>query len=135
MIPDDARGLIEIVDNWADNTFFLPILFLAIPDLLDAAGDAKLKANREKLIGMTTAQMRERHAPMKEQLAAHLRMIDEQLAGKDFFLGKNFTMADASLYHPLFFSRSTRRISRRWKISQTSFDGTNGFAISRRRKF
>ena len=30
-------------------------------------------------------------------------MIDDQLAGKDFFLGKNFTMADASLYHPLFF--------------------------------
>ena len=52
---------------------------------------------------MTTAQMRERHAAMKEQLAGYLRMIDDQLAGKDFFLGKNFTMADASLYHPLFF--------------------------------
>jgi glutathione S-transferase len=47
--------------------------------------------------------MRERHAPMKEQLAGHLRMIDDQLAGKDFFLGKSFTMADASVYHPLFF--------------------------------
>jgi glutathione S-transferase len=71
--------------------------------LLDAAGDAKLKANREKLIGMTTAQMRERQAPMKEQLLGYLRMIDDQLAGKDFFLGGSFTMADASLYHPLFF--------------------------------
>ena len=81
----------------------MPILFLTIPDLLDGAGDAKLKANREKLIGMTTAQMRERHAPMKEQLAGYLKMIDDQLAGKDFFLGKSFTMADASLYHPLFF--------------------------------
>jgi len=81
----------------------MPILFLTIPDLLDAAGDAKLQANREKLIGMTTAQMRERHAPMRGQLAVYLRMIDDQLAGKDFFLGKSFTMADASLYHPLFF--------------------------------
>jgi glutathione S-transferase len=103
VIPDDARGLIEIVDHWADNTFFMAVLFLTIPDLLEGVGDAKLTANREKLIGMTTAQMRERHAPMKEQLAAHLRMIDDQLAGKDFFLGKRFTMADASLYHPLFF--------------------------------
>jgi glutathione S-transferase len=103
VLPDDARGLIEIVDHWADNTFFMPILFLTIPDLLDSVGDVKLKANREKLIGMTTAQMRERHAPMKEQLASHLRMIDNQLAGKDFFLGSSFTMADASLYHPLFF--------------------------------
>ena len=103
VIPDDARGLIEIIDHWADNTFFMPILFLVIPDLLDAAGDAKLQANREKMIGMTTAQMRERHAPMKEQLAVYLRMIDDQLAGKDFFLGRSFTMADASLYHPLFF--------------------------------
>ncbi len=103
VIPDDARGLIEIIDNWADNAFFTPILFLTIPDLLEAAGDAKLKANREKLIGMTTAQMRERQAAMKEQLATYLRMIDEQLVGKDFFLGKSFTMADASLYHPLFF--------------------------------
>jgi glutathione S-transferase len=103
VIPADARGLIEIVDNWADNTFFIPILFLVIPDLLQAAGDAKLTANREKLIGMTTAQMRERHAPMKEQLVSYLRIIDDQLASKDFFLGKSFTMADASLYHPLFF--------------------------------
>ena len=103
VIPDDARGLIEIIDHWADNTFFMPILFLVIPDLLDAAGDAKLQANREKMIGMTTTQMRERHAPMKEQLAVYLRMIDDQLAGKDFFLGRSFTMADASLYHPLFF--------------------------------
>jgi glutathione S-transferase len=103
VIPDDARGLIEIVDHWADNTFFVSVLFLTIPDLLESVGDAKLKANREKLIGMTTAQMRERHPAMKEQLASHLRMIDDQLVGKDFFLGKSFTMADASLYHPLFF--------------------------------
>jgi glutathione S-transferase len=52
---------------------------------------------------MTTAQMRERHAPIKGQLAGYLKMIDDQLARKDFFLGKSFTMADASLYHPLFF--------------------------------
>lgn len=103
VIPDDARGLIAVVDHWADNTFFMPILFLTIPPLLEAVGDAKLKANREKLIGMTIEQMRERAAPMRQQLTAYLRMIDVQLAGKDFFLGKSFTMADASLYHPLFF--------------------------------
>jgi glutathione S-transferase len=103
VIPDDSRGLIEIVDHWADNTYFIAVLFLTIPDLLDGVGDAKLKANREKLIGMTTAQMREHAAQYKEQLAGHLRMIDDQLAGKDFFLGRSFTMADASLYHPLFF--------------------------------
>jgi glutathione S-transferase len=103
VIPDDSRLLIDLLDNWADNTFFIAILFLVIPDLLDMAGDAKLTANREKLIGMTTAQMRERQPPMKEALAGHLRMLDDQLAGRDFFLGKGFTMADASLYHPLFF--------------------------------
>lgn len=103
VIPDDARGLIEIVDHWADNTYFIAVLFLTIPDLLDGVGDAKLKANREKLIGMTTAQMRERAGQCREQLAGYLRMIDDQLAAKDFFLGKSFTMADASLYHPLFF--------------------------------
>ena len=103
VIPDDARGLIEIVDNWADNTFFVPILMLTIPDLLDAVGDTHLKANREKLIGMNTAQMRERHAASKEQLVSYLGMLNDQLAAKDFFLGGSFTMADASLYHPLFF--------------------------------
>jgi glutathione S-transferase len=103
VIPDDASGVLEIIDHWADNVFFMPVLFLTIPDLLDAAGDAKLTANREKLIGLTTAQMRERQGPMREQLAGYMRMIDDQLADKDFFLGKDFTMADASLYHPLFF--------------------------------
>ena len=103
VIPDDSRGVIEILDQWSDNTFFMPILTLTIPDLLDGAGDAKLKANREKLIGMTTAQMREHHPAAREALRGYLRMIDAQVAGHDFFLGKSFTMADASLYHPLFF--------------------------------
>jgi glutathione S-transferase len=103
VIPAGMLGLCEILDHWADNTLFSPILFLVIPDLLDAAGDAKLKANREKLIGMTTAKMRESEAACREQLVALARMIDTQLEGKDFFLGGGFTMADASLYHPFFF--------------------------------
>jgi glutathione S-transferase len=103
VIPDDARGLCEIIDQWADNTLFTPVLFLTIPDLLDAAGDAALKRNRETLIGMTTAQMRERMPASREQLASFARMIDAQLAGKDFFLGPRFTLADAALYHPFFF--------------------------------
>lgn len=103
VIPDESRGLIDIVDNWSDNTFFMPILYLTIPDLLDGVADAKLKENREKLIGMSTGKMRERGPELKQQLGAYLAMLDEQLAGKDFFLGKTFTMADASLYHPLFF--------------------------------
>lgn len=103
VIPDDARGLIELIDNWSDSTLFTPMLALTIPDLLDAVGDPKLKQNREKLIGMTTAKMREHAGPAREQVRGYLRMINEQLAGKDFFLGANFTMADASLYHPLYF--------------------------------
>jgi glutathione S-transferase len=30
-------------------------------------------------------------------------MIDAQVRRNEFFLGKNFTMADASMYHPFFF--------------------------------
>ncbi len=103
VIPDDARGLIDIIDHWADNTLFMQVLFLVIPDLLDNAGDAKLKANREKLIGMTTAGMRTRADACREQLRAFCKMIDAQVAGRDYFLGNSFTMADASLYHPFFF--------------------------------
>ncbi len=103
VIPDGALGLCEIIDNFADNTLFAPILMMTIPDLLDAAGDPKLKANREKLIGMTTQKMREGIPAARESLALYAAMIDTQLAGKDFFLGGGFTMADASLYHPFFF--------------------------------
>jgi glutathione S-transferase len=103
VIPDDASGLIGIIDHWADNTLFMPVLYLVIPDLLDGANDAKLKANREKLIGMTTEQMRKRHDECRAQLRSYCAMIDSQLKGADFFLGHRFTMADASLYHPFFF--------------------------------
>ena len=103
VIPEGMLGVCEIIDQWADNTLFSPILFLVIPDLLDGAGDPKLKANREKLVGMTTAKMRESIPSCREQLTAHARMIDTQLEGKNFFLGGGFTMADASLYHPFFF--------------------------------
>ncbi|MGH7864101.1 MAG: glutathione S-transferase family protein, partial [Candidatus Binataceae bacterium] len=91
VIPDEFRGLIDIIDQWADNTLFMQILFLVIPDLLDAVNDPKLKANRQKLIGMTTDQMRTRQTEYREQLASFCRMIDAQLAGKDFFLGGGFT--------------------------------------------
>jgi glutathione S-transferase len=103
VIPEGMLGLCEVIDQWADNTLFTPILMLVIPDLLDAAGDAQLRANREKLIGMSGAQMRTGAAAYREQLVAYARMIDTQLQGKDFFLGGGFTMADASLYHPFFF--------------------------------
>ncbi|HKF27952.1 MAG TPA: glutathione S-transferase family protein [Candidatus Binataceae bacterium] len=103
VIPEGVLGLCEVIDQWADNTLFTPILLLVIPDLLDAAGDAQLRANREKLIGMSSAQMRCGAAAYREQLVAFARMIDTQLEGKDFFLGGGFTMADASLYHPFFF--------------------------------
>ena len=103
VIPEGLLGLCEIIDQWADNTLFTPILLLVIPDLLDAAGDDKLSANREKLIGMSSAQMRSGAAAYREQLLVYARMIDIQLQGKDFFLGGGFTMADASLYHPFFF--------------------------------
>lgn len=103
VIPEGSLGLCEIIDHFADNTLFAPILTLTIPDLLDAAGDPKLKANREKLIGMTTDKMRDGAGPSREALAGFARMIDNQLRGNGFFLGKAFTMADASLYHPFFF--------------------------------
>jgi glutathione S-transferase len=103
VIPEGSLGLCEIIDHWADNTLFVPILMLTIPDLLDAADDPKLKANREKLIGMNTAKMREAAEAHRENLLLCARMIDEQVRGKDYFLGGGFTMADASLYHPFFF--------------------------------
>jgi glutathione S-transferase len=103
VIPEGMLGLCEVIDQWADNTLFTPILLLVIPDLLDTAPDARLKANREKLIGMSCAQMRAGAAAYREQLVGYARMIDTQLKGKDFFLGDGFTMTDASLYHPFFF--------------------------------
>ncbi|HUA34597.1 MAG TPA: glutathione S-transferase family protein [Candidatus Binataceae bacterium] len=103
VIPPGMLGLCEIIDNWADNTLFTPILFLTIPDLLDGVPDEKLKANREKLIGMTTAKMRESAGTHRETLAGYCRMIDAQMTGKDFVLGGGFTLADASLFHPFYF--------------------------------
>jgi glutathione S-transferase len=103
VIPADARGLCDIIDLFADNQLFPSILFLVIPDLLDMAGDAKLRDNREKLIGMNTDQMRKLQPGCLDTLKSHCAMIDAQVAHQDFFLGKTFTMADASLYHPFFF--------------------------------
>ena len=103
VIPDNARGLCDMIDLFADNVLFPSILFLVIPDLLEMAGDATLKANREKLIGMTTDQMRKQQPASLEALKSYCAMIDKQVAKQDYILGKDFTMADASLYHPFFF--------------------------------
>jgi glutathione S-transferase len=122
VVPTGMLGLCEIIDQWSDNTLFTPILFLTIPDLLEGIPDDKLKANREKLIGMPLAKMRESAAVHREALSAHCRMIDAQLAGKDFFLGGGFTMADASLYHPFYFL----------SLIPNNFSLTDGFKSLRR---
>jgi len=103
VIPDNARGVCDMLDLFADNVMFPSMLFLVIPDLLEMAGDAKLKANREKLIGMTTDQMRKQQPTCLETLKSHCAMIEKQVAHQDYILGRDFTMADASLYHPFFF--------------------------------
>ncbi|HXN87221.1 MAG TPA: glutathione S-transferase domain-containing protein, partial [Candidatus Binataceae bacterium] len=41
--------------------------------------------------------------PYQEALKSFCGMLEKQFANQDFFLGKQFTMADASLYHPFFF--------------------------------
>ena len=106
-------------------------LMLTIPDLLDAVGDAQLKANREKLIGMTTAQMRERQAA-RTRTADGISADDRRPArGQGFFSGQELHDGGCvALPSAVFPGAQPVELFDGGGFQQSLLDGTKGFAIS-----
>ena len=106
--PSGSEGVCNALGFWADRFVFLA----AVPVVFSKVGAAVSKdfiEDRTKLMGGNLDfKMLIQSAPLAaDQLRAHAQWIDLQLAdGRPFLLGEQPSLADAAVYHPVWFLRS-----------------------------
>ena len=115
LFPAPVAGLARILAQWADSSLFSAAMGYAfqpaaIPDLLGNAAQAKaFVADRAAMRGSLP------HMPVAEagaSLAEYLRRLEDMLAdGSPYLLGEQPTVADFSIYHPLWCVRRARAVA------------------------
>lgn len=110
LYPLGARGRADMIAGWADQALFATSLGLVFgingdrfpPEL--HADRATFTAGR--FDGWDSEKMRPRVPSLRDQFRCHLAWIDQCLAeGGPFILGKQLSLADVAVYHPLWYAR------------------------------
>ncbi|MGH7894579.1 MAG: glutathione S-transferase family protein [Candidatus Binatia bacterium] len=106
LFPDGTEGLCYALGAWQQQLFALAVEMLGL-------GGAPLPDNfvedRTKMFegGLDVGRMVQELPAKRDQLRAKLDILERQLgAGRPFVLGERPSLADFSLYHPIFALRS-----------------------------
>lgn len=117
LYPDPVGGLARTLSHWADSTLF----WTAIAHCFQPAGVQSmfghLTPEQIKAFSVDRAQMRGNMARMSPaeatgHLSEYLRRLEDMLRdGKPYLLGQHPTIADFSVYHPLWYVRNAKAVS------------------------
>lgn len=108
LYPYETRGRADMIAGWADQALFATSLGL----VFGLNGDrfpSELHADRAaftagKFDGWDSEKMRPRVPSLRDQFRSHLMWIDCCLTeGGPFILGEKPSLADAAVYHPLWY--------------------------------
>ena len=106
LYPDGSEAMIEAVAAWADRQLFLtcvPIVFGALADVLPE----QLLDDRKKMRpDLDVGQLRAAAPSLRAALGAWCGRLDRMLAGRKYLFGSAFSVADAAVYHCLWFARN-----------------------------
>lgn len=110
LYPDAGKGLARTVAQWADSTLFWTAMAYnfqpkGAAELFAGAPPEVGKAFAEDRKAMSTNMTRFRSLDAIAAYKSYLRRISDMLEGQPFVLGDVPTVADFSLYHPLWFTR------------------------------
>jgi glutathione S-transferase len=120
--PDGAAGLADIVAAWADRQLFFPLCAPLVFGAISDALPAELLADRRKMMPGLDIEMLRAAAPvLGASLAANLDFAETALDGRSHLVGDAFSIADAALFHTLWFVRndpvSAGRIAERPRLT------------------
>jgi len=109
LYPYETRGRADMIAGWADQALFATSLGL----VFGLNGDrfpSELHADRAaftagKFDGWDSEKMRPRVPSLRDQFRSHLMWIDCCLTEGPFILGEKPSLADAAVYHPLWYVR------------------------------
>lgn len=107
LYPAATAGLGDLLAAWADKQLFFPVcvplVFGAMADMLPG----ELVEDRKKMMpGMDIAALRSAGPALGSMLTAYLDWLDTALDGKTHLLGDRFSVADAAVFHALWFVRN-----------------------------
>jgi len=107
LYPAGSAGLAHAFAFWSDRTLFQTAVGL----IFGARGDAVPKEfikDREQLRGapFDIAAMKANAPHLRDQLRAHVGLLEAQLCDRHFLLGDSPGLADLCAYHPLWFVRN-----------------------------
>jgi len=110
LYPAHGKGLARTVAQWADSTLFWTSMAYnfqpkGAADLFAGAPPELGKAFAEDRKAMSVNMTRLRPLDAIAAYKSYLRRISDMLEGQPFVLGDAPTVADFSLYHPLWFTR------------------------------
>ena len=106
LFPDGNTAVTEAVAAWADRQLFMicvPIVFGALADVLPQELIEDRKSMRPDL---DVAQLRAAAPALRAGLHAWCTRLNRSLESRKFLLGNAFSLADAAVYHCLWFVRN-----------------------------
>ena len=106
LYPNGLEGAAHQINIFADRRMFwstTPIIFAK----LGASVPKEFIEDRSKMMqGADFGQIPAQAPDARNQLRAYLDMMDRQLERTTYMLGESFSLADAALYHPVWFLQS-----------------------------
>ncbi|MEO6028775.1 MAG: glutathione S-transferase family protein [Candidatus Binatia bacterium] len=107
LVPRGLEAAADSITQWADRHMFgatVPLVFTALGAMLPP----ELMADRKKMRpDLDPAALAALVPDLKNELRVFLAGLDRTLAHGGFLLGDTFSVADASVYHVLWFARNT----------------------------
>jgi glutathione S-transferase len=104
--PGASEGTCHALNLWADRLLFLPVVAVVFAEIGQLVPPAFIEDRSKMMPGRDFAELPRQAPHAREQVRALLATLEAQLAdGRPWLLGRDFSLADAACYHPIWFTR------------------------------
>src|SRR5262249_48229779 len=106
VFPDGTEGTAQAWQLWADRLLFFPVVAIVFADIGQFVPPAFIEDRTKMMPGRDFADVPKVAPYAREQLRALVSTVEAQLSdGRPRLLGNAFSLADAAVYHVLWFLR------------------------------
>jgi glutathione S-transferase len=104
--PDGSEATCHAWSLWADRTLFMPAVAVVFADIGHLVPQAFMEDRSKMMPGRDFSQVPKQAPAARELLRALVSTLESQLGdGRPYLLGSAFSLADAAVFHPLWFLR------------------------------
>ncbi len=104
--PDGNVAAAEALAEWADKILFVAAVPLVVTALADEIPDRLLNDRTRMSPDFTLDSLSSAVPSARSSMHSHVALLETTLAGRPYLLGPCFSVADAAVFHCLWFARS-----------------------------